>query len=376
MTRSCMTRRSFLAAAASAVAGAPYLARAQSRWPLTVTDAIGRTATIQKRPEAVILGTGFNLIALSLIHPDPVSLLAGWANDMKGDNPFIYEAFRKKFPAIETVPYVGNGQADGLSFEAALSLNADLAIMGMWQADSELGRRAMQYLESVGVPVVVVDFSRDPLRTTPRDMRLLGRIFERDQQAEDFARFFETRLARIKAKTASTTDSGPLVLMDAFPSDVRGSWAIGRTGLGELIVLAGGRNAADKNLPPQGGPVTAEYILAADPDVYIATGSPGGTYTAFSVGPGVDPSEARRSLGETVKMPNLAPLKAVREGRVHGLWNFFNAVPLNILAAEAVATWVRPNLFGDVDPASSLAELNDRFAAVPIEGAYWTSLKA
>ncbi|APO73244.1 ferrichrome/ferrioxamine ABC transporter substrate-binding protein [Rhizobium etli 8C-3] len=373
MTELVITRRNLIAMA-SVVLCAPHVAKAQTAWPLTITDAIGRKVTIRKKPEAVILGTGFNLVALSLIHPDPVSLLAGWADDMKGDNPFIYEAFRQKFPAIENVPFVGNGQADGLSFEAALSLNADLAIMAMWQADGEPGQRAIQYLDAVGVPVVVVDFNRDPLKTTPRDMRLLGRIFERNEQAEDFARFYETRLERIKAKAA--TETGPLVLMDAFPSEVRASWAIGRTGLGELITLSGGRNAADKNLPPQGGPVTAEYILEADPDVYIATGSPGGTYSAFSIGPGVDPSQAQRSLGETVKMPNLAPLKAVREGNVHGMWNFFNAVPLNILAAEAVATWLRPELFHDVDPASSLAEINARFAAVPFEGAYWTSLKA
>ncbi|KQV84182.1 ABC transporter substrate-binding protein [Rhizobium sp. Root1220] len=376
MNLSNLTRRGFLASASLTIAGAPYLAKAQSRWPLTVTDAIGRSVTIAKKPTAIILGTGFNLVALSLIHPDPVSLLAGWASDMKTDNPFIYDAFRKKFPALETVPLVGNGEADGMSFEAALSLRADLAIMGMWQADSEPGIRAIGYLESVGVPVIVVDFNRDPLKTTPRDMRLLGRVLERDQQAEEFARFFETRLDRIKAKASVASEPRPLVLMDAFPSETRGSWAIGRTGLGELITLAGGRNVAENNLPPQGGPVTAEYLIAADPDVYIATGSPGGVYTSFSIGPGVDPAEARRSLGTAVRAANLAPLKAIREGNVHGLWNFFNAVPLNILAAEAVATWVRPEFSGDVDPAGSLAEINERFAAVPFEGAYWTSLRS
>jgi iron complex transport system substrate-binding protein len=369
-----MTRRALLAGAAAALA-APSPARAESRWPVTVTDAIGRQVTIPKRPQAVILGTGFNLVALSLIHPDPISILAGWASDMKGDNLFIYDAFRKNFPAIEAVPLVGNGTADGLSFETALSLNADLAVMGRWQADTELGRRAIEYLGSVGVPTVVVDFNLDPLRSTPRDMRLLGRVLGQDEQAEAFARFYETRLERIRSRGAAVKDKGPLVLMDAFPSDVRGSWAIGRTGLGELIALAGARNVgASETLPPQGGPVTAEYIIAADPDVYIATGSPGGTYGAFSVGPGVDPAEARRTLGESAKMPNIAPLKAVREGRVHGLWNFFNAVPLNILAAEAVATWVRPELFADVDPAKSMAEINERFAAVPFDGAYWASL--
>ncbi|MBB3397615.1 MULTISPECIES: ABC transporter substrate-binding protein [unclassified Rhizobium] len=373
MTSPTITRRGFLAAT-SATLCAPPLLKAETRWPLTVTDAIGRMVTITKKPKSIILGTGFNLFALSLIHPDPVSLLAGWATDMKTDNPFIYDAFRKKFPALDKVPLVSNGQADGMSFEAALSLEADLAVMGRWQAEGEQGKRAIDYLASIGVPVIVVDFNLDPLKSTPRDIRLLGRVLECDQPAESYAQFFERRVERIRVRAVGKGGDGPLVLMDAFPSATRGSWAVGRTGLGELITLAGGRNIADKNLPPQGGPVTAEYIIAAEPDVYIATGSPGGTYTVFSIGPGVDPAEALQSLQETVKAPSLAPLKAVREGNVHGMWNFFNAVPLNVLAAEAVASWVRPDLFGDVDPASSLAEINERFAAVPFEGAYWTSL--
>jgi iron complex transport system substrate-binding protein len=57
------------------------------------------------------------------------------------------------------------------------------------------------------------------------------------------------------------------------------------------------------------------------------------------------------------------------------LWNFFNAVPLNILAAEAFARWLRPELFADVDPDESLKEINERFAAVPFNGSYWISLK-
>ncbi|EJL51367.1 ABC-type Fe3+-hydroxamate transport system, periplasmic component [Rhizobium sp. CF122] len=373
MTSPTITRRGFLAATCATLC-APPLLKAETRWPLTVTDAIGRMVTITKKPKSIILGTGFNLFALSLIHPDPVSLLAGWATDMKTDNPFIYDAFRKKFPALDKVPLVSNGQADGMSFEAALSLEADLAVMGRWQAEGEQGKRAIDYLASIGVPVIVVDFNLDPLKSTPRDIRLLGRVLECDQQAESYAQFFERRVERIRVRAVGKGGDGPLVLMDAFPSATRGSWAVGRTGLGELITLAGGRNIADKNLPPQGGTVTAEYIIAAEPDVYIATGSPGGTYTVFSIGPGVDPAEALQSLQETVKAPSLAPLKAVREGNVHGMWNFFNAVPLNVLAAEAVASWVRPDLFGDVDPASSLAEINERFAAVPFEGAYWTSL--
>ena len=350
-------------------------AAAEQRFPMTITDAIGRQVTIRERPSAILLGSGFNLVALSLIHPDPVSLLAGWSSDMKGDNPEIYADFVEKFPALAGVPIIGDGTGEGLSFETILSLKADLAIMANWQADTELGKRAIDYLETTGVPVFVVDFNSDPIRNTPENMRLLGKILERDEQANAFADFYEEHLKRITDRVAAHPEPGPTVLMDAFPNPDRCCFAYGTGGLGAFIGITGSRNVADTNLPRQGGIVSGEYLIAADPQVYIATASPGGTYSAFSIGPGVSEDDARRTLGEVVKSPILANLSGVQKGRVHGVWNFFNAVPLNILAAEAFAHWLRPDLFADIDPDQSLKEINERFAAVPFRGAYWISLK-
>ncbi|SER55667.1 ABC transporter substrate-binding protein [Rhizobium sp. NFR03] len=346
-----------------------------STYPLTVTDSVGRSVTIREKPKAILLGSGFNLVALSLIHPDPVSLLAGWSGDMKGDNPEIYSAFEKRFPDIAKLPTIGDGTGDGLSFETILSLKADLAIMANWQADTELGKRAIEYLESTGVPVIVVDFNSDALKNTPSAMRLLGTVLDREAQAEDFATFYETHLQRIRDRVAQATAPGPTVLMDAFPNPEKCCYAYGTGGLGAFIGLTGSRNIAEGNLPAQGGIVSTEYLIAADPEVYIATGSPGGTYSTFSIGPGVPDEEARQTLTQVVTSPILANLKGVRDRRVHGLWNFFNAVPLNILAAEAFARWLRPDIFPDLDPKATLAEINKRFAAVPFEGAYWISLQ-
>lgn len=346
--------------------------RAEVHYPLTVKDAFGREVTIAAEPRAILLGSGFNLVALSLIHPDPVSLLAGWASDMKGDNPEIYARIKQKFPRIEEVPIIGDGVT--ISFEVALSLKADLAILANWQADTELGQQAIAYLERSGVPVVVVDFNSDTLVNTADNMRLLGTVLNREEQANAFADFYEARVKRIRDRVAEHAEPGPTVLMDAFPNPEKCCYAYGTAGLGAFITLTGSRNAAE-NLPPQGGIVGSEFIVAANPDVYIATGSPGGTYSAFSVGPGVDPQEARETLARAVESPFLANLKAVKDGRVHGLWNFFNAVPLNILAAEAFAHWLRPELFSDADPGATLTEINERFAAVPFDGAYWISLK-
>jgi len=365
-----MIMRLFALAAFLVLAALP--ARAEVQYPLTVKDALGREVTIPAEPKAVLLGSGFNLVALSLIHPDPVSTLAGWASDMKGDNPEIYARFKEKFPKIEQLPIIGDGIT--VSFEAALSLKADLAILANWQADTELGKQAIGYLEQTGVPVVVVDFNSDALNNTAGNMRLLGQVMNREEQANAFADFYEARVKRIRDRVAEHKEPGPTVLMDAFPNPEKCCYAYGTGGLGAFIAITGSRNIAE-SLPAQGGIISSEFLVAANPDVYIATASPGGTYSAFSIGPGVDPTEARETLARAVSSPFLTNLKAVKDERVHGLWNFFNAVPLNILAAEAFANWLRPDIFADIDPDETMKEINERFAAVPFDGAYWISIK-
>lgn len=350
-------------------------APAQERWPLTVTDLAGRSVTVEKKPEAILLGTGFDLIALSLIHPDPVSLISGWSDDMKNDNPALYAQFAAKFPAIGGLPGIGSGIAGAISMESALTLNADLALLPLWQAESDIGNQAISYLESTGVTVVVIDFTSDPLKNTPASMRLLGKLTEREEQADAFAKLYEDKLALIATRIAGANGKAPSVFMDAFPKPDQCCWAYGLGGFGELLTIAGGRNIADGSLPEQGGTINREYVMGADPEVYIATSTPGGTYSDFAIGPGVAPQDAKETLAAITGSPTLAGTAAVRSGRVHGLWSFFNTVPLNILALEAIAKWLHPELFADIDPDESLTEINERFAAVPFEGTFWTSLQ-
>ena len=78
MDISGINRRDFITGI-SAMTLMPSIAAAQSRWPLTVTDAVGRRVTIPKKPQAVILATGFNLVALSLIRTPSACLQAGQA---------------------------------------------------------------------------------------------------------------------------------------------------------------------------------------------------------------------------------------------------------------------------------------------------------
>ena len=67
--------------------------------PIVMTDILGRTVTLEKPAERIVLGTGRSISVLALIHPDPVSRIVGWRDDFKRDTT-SYAAWQKAFPAI------------------------------------------------------------------------------------------------------------------------------------------------------------------------------------------------------------------------------------------------------------------------------------
>jgi len=346
---------------------------ASAQWPRTVTDIAGREVDIPSKPQRILLAEGFQILALSFVSPDPVSLLAGWGGDLRTFDPATYALVRDRFPDIENVPTTGMGSGETFSLERALALDPDLVVFSLWQARGNLAETAAPF-EAAGIPVVFIDFYLDPLANTLPSLDLLGRILGEEQRAREYAAFYRERLDFVKKRLAAETVPRPKVLLHAFPEVWPCCWSAGGRGVGELIDLVGGRNIGAERFPsPNGGQLNLEVIIEEDPEVYIATGS-SGTGPGVALGAGVTEDEARSDLARVIGAPGLSSLSAVVEGRVHGLWNFFNGSPINILAVEVMAKWVHPELFGTLDPGKTLAEINDRFSAVPFRGAFWVDL--
>ena len=70
----------------------------------------------------------------------------------------------------------------------------------------------------------------------------------------------------------------------------------------------------------------------------------------------------------------IATLKAVREGRAHGLSHQLINSPIDVVAVEVLAKWIHPELFADLNPRATLDQINQQFLAVPYRGAYWADL--
>lgn len=350
----------------------PLPARADE--PIHIRDVLGREIVLPGPAHRIVLGQGRHLPVLGLLHPDPVSLIVGWQTDMRRDGA-AYEQYRARFPAIEAVATVGGGAVDSLSIERIIALQPDLVVLSR-NADALGGSPGSmtRRIENAGIPVIVVDFFEHPLTDTVSSIEALGRALGREAQARSFIAFYREHLDRVAATLKGTTER-PSVFVHAHAGGATCCFAPGRGTFTDFVTLAGGRNIAVEVLPGPYGQVSLEYLIDANPDFYVATG---GSHLARSgglvLGPGTDAPAARASLANLTARPGLSSLTAVETAHAYGLWHGFNDQPTHVVMIEALAKWFHPDLFRDLDPAATLARINRDFAAVPLDGTYWTGL--
>jgi len=364
-----ISRRSLLLGALAL----PAAAGAQQPQPVTAIDVLGRRVTLPRPASRIVLGQGRQLNALGFIHPDPISLLAGWGSDHKRQSSDAYERYRARFPAIDSIPLVGDGATvGGFSLEQAVALSPDLVVLSRSLAGARRGPGDLvERLEAAGIPVAVVDFYLKPLSDTVPSLRALGRLIGREDEAERFIAFYEQGLNRVNERLQGA--SRPAVFLHAHAGGFACCMSPGKGTFDDFITAAGGRNIAAAMLPGETGQISLETLINTDPGVYIATG---GAHLAKNgglvLGLGVGEQDAAASFARLLSDPGLAVLSAVRNGRAFGLWHLFNDTPMHVVAVERLAKWLHPERFADIEPAATLAEAS-RFSAIPLDGALWVA---
>ena len=347
---------------------------AQTANALTVTDVLGRKVEVDHTPQRIVLGEGRLFFALALLDRDnPFQRVVGWQNDMRLLDPHTYEVYAKLYPQVAKLPLIGQASEQSVSAEQILALKPDLAVFSIAGEGPTQHSPVADLLEKAGVPVLFIDFRVHPMRNTRVSMQALGTLLGREQQAQEYLSLYDRHLKRITEGVAGlTAGERPKVFLELLA----GVWqapghTTGKSGLGSVVEAVGGHNIGADVVPGALGDVSVEYVLQADPDVYIATGNraPG-----VLLGAGVSSETARQSLAKITARPEFAPLRPIQAGQAHGLWHDFYNSPFNILAIEAMARWVHPERFQEVDPQATLAEIN-RMLKVGLDGQYWVDAK-
>lgn len=337
-------------------------------------DLRGRALAITPPLNQLSIDDGRYLLALSLIHPDPISLLAAWSGDVNRISPEMYAAFVERFPAFEAVPRTPSSAAE-FNVEAVLAAAPQAAIvsLGSGPTDAQVAQ-----LEGAGVAVVFIDFFTHPFENQAKSLRLLGQIIGRQEQAEAYNSFRQAKLDLIAQRVSTIPeDQRPTVFLEAHAGNGPDCCnSPGRGNVGDYISFVGGRNIGADAIEGAFGKLNLEYVIDRNPDVYIATGGPhleraGG----FVVGPQYSAEQSRSSLQRVAARRGISSLAAVANGRTHGLSHQLLNSPIDIVATEALAKWIHPDLFADLNPRATLTEINERFLAVPYRGDYWVDLR-
>jgi iron complex transport system substrate-binding protein len=324
-------------------------------------------------PARLSIDDGRYLVALSLIHPNPVSALAAWSGDVQRLGKETYAAYVKRSPALAKLATVPPSNMP-FQVEPVLAARPDVALVSLGSGPSDA---QVAQLESAGIAVAFIDFFSHPIENQAASLTLMGALTGREEQAAAYNAFRKARLDRISGRLKGLTeDQKPTVFMEPHAGlnpDCCNS--PGNGNVGDYIAFVGGRNIGADQIKQPFGKLGMEYVIARDPDIYIATGGPHMVKAkGFVIGPGFTPDQSQAGLRHVVGRNGISTLRAVRDGHVHGLSHQMINSPIDLVAVEVLAKWIHPERFADLDPAATLAEINRRFLAIPYEGRYWADL--
>lgn len=339
-----------------------------------VVDVTGRTVVVPDRVERVLLGEGRLVYAMALLEGEQaLDRVIGWQGDFRGLDTQGYAALATAFDGMDDIPVVGGTSADTFSVEKAMALTPDVAFFAISGGHGPgPGSEAVAQLEAAGVPVVFVDFGAHPLRNTVPSLHAMGQVLGRTDRAQAFADFYSTQLRivtdRVQAASNAPGFQRPSIFVDMLAGLVDCCNSPGQGNFGEMIELAGGENLGAGRVPGPIGKLNIEYVMARDPDVYVATGVFAAGQGGVTLGYQATPAQAIASLKAVAERPETRELTAVRQGRVYGLWHIFYDSAEHVVAVQALAKWLHPALFADLDPERTRTELYARFMPIAAAG--------
>jgi len=346
-----------------------------------VTDISGRVVEVSIPVDHVILGEGRQIYFVAALDTDaPFKRVVGWRDDFKKADLDGYNAYLEKFPEMEKLPTFG-GMKDGtFDIEQAVALKPDVIIMNIDAKTATEEAGYIQKLAKVGIPLVYVDFREKPMLNTEPSMRVIGKLFGKEERAEQFVKFRANEMGKVTEVIARTKDlKRPNVFIEragGYSDDC--CMSFGNENFGQMVELAGGHNIAAGIIPGTFGTVNPEQIIASNPDQVIVTGAnwelyvPGGDWVG--VGPGADRKQSAEKLAKLTERPAFTGIKAVKDGNVHAIWHQFYNNPYQFVAVQQIAKWLHPELFKDLDPDRTFRTLHETFLPVDYRPGYFVSL--
>lgn len=343
----------------------------------TLTDSLNRQVAVPDNPQRIIIGESRMIYTLALVEEgDPTRRVVGWPADLKHLDSQTWQRYSRAFPRMSSIPIIGQSNYSQLNAEKIIALHPDLVILPVYARKPPNSELLLQQLNTAGIPVLFLDFRVEQLKNTVASLRTLGIALNSQAKAEKFIIFYQQHMDLIKNRLREANPPRPRVMLQLHLGKKAECCTTAAHGnLADLITYAGGDNIAAGKFPSVFGQMNPEAVIAADPDIYLATGMAGPDEPRFlQLGPLVQANAAKSTFLTALRNDStVASLRAVHEQHAHAFWQNFYMSPWHLLEVEYFAKTFHPALFRDIDPDKTLQEMNQQFLSVKETGTYWTS---
>jgi iron complex transport system substrate-binding protein len=342
----------------------------------TLTDSLQRQVEVPDNPQRIVVGESRMIYTLALVEDgNPAKRVVGWPADLHNLDQQTWDRYVKAFPDIGKITQIGTSNFSQLNVEKIIALQPDLVILPVYARTPPNNSQLMQQLQAANIPVLFLDFRVNPLANTVSSLRTLGAALGDEAKSERFITFYQQHMQRIRDRLTNWHGTRPKVMLQLhLGKKAECCTTVAHGNLADLIAYAGGDNIAAGRFPAVFGQLNPEAVIAANPDIYIATGSSGPDETgSLQLGPLVNADQAKTTFLRALAQDNtVSALPAVQNQRAAAFWQNFYMSPWHLLAAEFFAKTFHPQLFHDLSPDETLREMNQQFLSIPETGTYWT----
>ncbi|MDY3126881.1 MAG: ABC transporter substrate-binding protein [Corynebacterium sp.] len=343
---------------------------------IEVTDVVGRTVTLDKQPERIILGEGRAVFATSIIDRDnPTNHVVAMGEDLVKAAPSYYERLTETHPEVKDVPTIGNLGKGDVSVENLVSYKPDVMTITLDHYNAAKDAGILDKMDAADIKYVVTDFRIHPLENTTKSVDIYGQILGNEKKAEEFNSEWTSTIKDVEDRVAKAEKPSVFVWRAAGYKD--GVATVKNSNIGDFVRVAGGDNIGDRLLDSEFGDITMEKLIQENPDKVLATGgswAPKGEKVGhITLGYTTEEAAARESLHNLSTIPGVDKVTAMNNGETLGMWHQFYDSPLNFLAIQRIAQWLHPELFKDLDFDKEWSNAHDKYVPFAASGTFFTT---
>jgi len=347
---------------------------------VTITDLAGRQVELAVPVEKAVVnwtGSGGAFMTMSaLLGKDVYKYIAAWDGGLQKYRYDMFEHYSSVIPELADIPIISSVEYEDFNMEMLISLKPDVVILTL--GVKEQAEKVLEAaLEEAGIPLVYIDYHAETIENHSKTTRLLGKLFGREERAEEVLSYYVDNINMITGRLAKLTDEDrPSVYMETGMNQTSyGNTYANNYMWGGMVYKALGTNVGDGAVE-NAGPVNAEFLISQNPDYIILTGSywPNEP-TSLRMGYLSKPEETQKLLKEFTNRPGWSELDAVKNGKVFAIHHGLGREVYDVAAVAFLAKTLHPELFEDIDPMAMLEEYYDRFLPYDLYGVWMTQLK-